>query len=227
MLRSGSQNATNGFSLNSSNKNAKDIVTDGNYLWIVNDSNNDKVFKYTVAGTYVGSWTISTIGGGSPTGITLDPANVSAIWIVDSGSRRVYQYDAAAGLTSGSKSANSSFALAAGNTNPQGIADPPPGNSVPLVTAAMAPLMTSKAIDTALTQLSGNFERNSVGSAFETDRANSRQSIATPRPANSTQQPIQPVTSVIRGTSQSNRVTGPTDDIFSNWNTDVLKELDL
>ena len=111
MLRSGSQNATNSFSLNSSNKNAKDIVTDGNYLWIVNDSNNDKVFKYTVAGTYVGSWTISTIGGGSPTGITLDPANVSAIWIVDNGTDRVYQYNNAAGMTSGIKTANSSFEI--------------------------------------------------------------------------------------------------------------------
>ena len=37
----------------------------------------------------------------------------------------VYQYDAAVGLISGSSSASSSFALAAGNTNPQGIADPP------------------------------------------------------------------------------------------------------
>ncbi len=152
-VTTGSQIAKSSFSLNSGNKNAKDIVTDGNYLWVVDDSNNDKVFKYTVAGTYVGSWTIATSGAGSPTGITLDPANASAIWIVDSGTDRVYEYDAAAGLTSGSKSANSSFALSAGNTNPQGIADPPlPGNNVPLTTSAMAPLMTSKAIDTALKQ---------------------------------------------------------------------------
>ena len=123
---SGSQNSASSFSLNSGNTNPKDIVTDGIYLWVVDDSSTDKVFKYTVAGTFVGSWRISTAGAKSPTGITLDPSNPSHIWIVDSGTDRVYQYDNAVGLTSGSKSANSNWALAAGNTNPQGIADPPP-----------------------------------------------------------------------------------------------------
>jgi hypothetical protein len=122
---SGSQNANSSFNLNSGNKNPKDIVTDGTYLWVVNDSTTDKVFKYTVAGSLVGSWTISTSGPSSPTGITIDPTNVSDIWIVDSGADRVYQYTAAASRTSGSQSAATSFALAAGNTNPQGIADPP------------------------------------------------------------------------------------------------------
>ncbi len=125
-LTNGSPVATSSFSLNSSNTSPKDIVTDGSYLWVVNDSSTDKVFKYTIGGTYVGSWTISTSGASSPTGITLDPSNPSAIWIVDSRTAKVYQYDNAVGLTSGSKSANSSWALAAGNTNPQGIADPPP-----------------------------------------------------------------------------------------------------
>ena len=37
----------------------------------------------------------------------------------------VYQYNAAASRTSGSQAAAATFALAAGNTNPQGIADPP------------------------------------------------------------------------------------------------------
>jgi hypothetical protein len=53
------------------------------------------------------------------------PSNVSDIWIVDSGTDRVYQHTAAAGRTSGSQAAAASFALAAGNMNPQGIADPP------------------------------------------------------------------------------------------------------
>lgn len=123
---SGSQNAASSFSLNSGNTSPKDIVTDGTHLWVVNDSTTDKVFKYTTAGAYVGSWTITTPGATSPTGITLDPFNLSHLWIVDNGSDRVYQYDAAAGLTSGSKSANSNWLLAPGNTNPQGIADPPP-----------------------------------------------------------------------------------------------------
>ena len=90
---SGSQNATSSFSLNSANTSPKDIVTDGVNLWVVNDIPPDKVFKYTTAGALVGSWTITTAGATSPTGITIDPANVSNIWIVDSGTDRVYQYN--------------------------------------------------------------------------------------------------------------------------------------
>jgi hypothetical protein len=99
-------------------------VTDGASLWVVNDATTDKVFKYTAAGSLLGSWTIGSANS-SPTGITIDPANVSDIWIVDNGSDRVYQYTAAASRTTGSQSPATSFALAAGNTNPQGIADPP------------------------------------------------------------------------------------------------------
>jgi subtilisin family serine protease len=121
---SGSQNAASSFSLNSGNKDPKDIVTDGTSLWVVNNSTTDKVFKYTLAGSLLGSWTIDAANS-SPTGITLDPTNVAHLWIVDNGTDRVYQYDNAAGRTSGSQSASTSFALAAGNSNPQGIADPP------------------------------------------------------------------------------------------------------
>jgi len=122
---SGSQNAASSFNLNGSNTNPKDLVTDGASLWVVNDSTTDKVFKYTLSGSLLGSWTVSTSGVSSPTGITLDPTSVNHLWIVDNGTDRVYQYDNAASRTSGSQSASTSFALAAGNTNPQGIADPP------------------------------------------------------------------------------------------------------
>ena len=61
----------------------------------------------------------------------IDPANISSIWIVDSGTDKVYQFDASAGQTAGSKTSSLSFALAVGNTNPQGIADPPP-QAVPI-----------------------------------------------------------------------------------------------
>jgi hypothetical protein len=71
-----------------------------------------------------GSWTI-TGAGTSPTGITLDPTGGGQLWVVDSGTDRVYQFDNAWSRTSGSQSPSTSFALAAGNTNPQGIADPP------------------------------------------------------------------------------------------------------
>jgi len=127
---SGSQNAASNFALNSGNKDATDLVTDGSSIWVLNNSSTDKVFKYTVSGSLVGSWAISS-GGGSPTGITLDPASPSHLWIVDSGADRVYQYDNAVGRTSGSQAASTSFALTAGNTNPQGIADPPTAGDSP------------------------------------------------------------------------------------------------
>jgi hypothetical protein len=44
---------------------------------------------------------------------------------VDSGTLKVYQYAGAAGRTSGSQNATTSFALNPYDTNPQGIADPP------------------------------------------------------------------------------------------------------
>jgi sugar lactone lactonase YvrE len=156
---SGSQNAASSFSLNSGNTNPKDIVTDGQSLWVVNDAaKTDKVFKYSVAGSLLGSWTIDSVNK-APTGITLDPANVSHLWIVDSGTDRVYQYASAATRTSGSQSAATSFALAAGNSNPQGIADPPPAArglaSPPLrsATAADARVLSwAQSIDAALAQ---------------------------------------------------------------------------
>jgi hypothetical protein len=126
---SGNQSAVSSFNLNSSNANAKGIITDGTHLWVVNDNSTDKVFKYTLSGSLVGSWTIDS-NNGSPTGITIDPADVSNIWIVDGTDDAVYRYNAATGRTSGSQSAAHVFQLVGGNTNPQGIADPPPASSV-------------------------------------------------------------------------------------------------
>jgi hypothetical protein len=55
---------------------------------------------------------------------------------VDNGTDKVYQYVGAAGRTSGSQNAAATFALATGDTNPQGIADPPPADLL-LSTAAV------------------------------------------------------------------------------------------
>jgi hypothetical protein len=127
-FNSGNPVAHVSFSLASGNTNPKDIVTDGESLWVVDDgSKTDKVFKYTRNGTLLGSWSITTSGAKSPTGITLDPANPNDLWIVDNGTDRVYKYTAAVSRTSGSLSAAANFPLAPGNTNPQGIADPPSG----------------------------------------------------------------------------------------------------
>ncbi len=128
---SGSQTAVSTFNLNSSNTSPKDLVTDGTSIWVVNDSSTDKVFKYTIGGTLLGSWTMNS-GGGSPTGITLDPSNASQnLWIVDSNSDSVYEYPNARSLVSGSQTSSVTFALASGNANAQGIADPPVGTVRP------------------------------------------------------------------------------------------------
>ncbi len=124
---SGSQNAASSFALVSGKKgntDPQDLVTDGTSIWVV-DGTALKVFKYTLSGTSLGSWSIDPADT-HPTGITIDPTNVSNIWIVDNGTDKVYQYTAAASRTSGSQNAAATFALVAGDTNPQGIADPPP-----------------------------------------------------------------------------------------------------
>lgn len=126
---SGSQNAISSFAVNSGNRDPKDIVTDGTNLWLVNDSTTDRVFKYTMTGSLVGSWTIDSANK-APTGLTIDPSGASqSIWIVDNGTDRVYEYANSRSRNSGSLTASVTFALSAGNTNPQGIADPPPASS--------------------------------------------------------------------------------------------------
>jgi sugar lactone lactonase YvrE len=138
---SGSQNAASSFSLaggHNGNGNPQDLVTDGTSFWVV-DGTALKVFKYTLSGSALGSWSIDPANA-HPTGITINPYNVSDVWIVDSGTDKVYQYVSTASHTSGSQNAAATFALAAGNSNPQGIADPPPADlSLTPATAPIAP----------------------------------------------------------------------------------------
>jgi sugar lactone lactonase YvrE len=125
---SGSQSAVSSFNLASGkngNANGKGLVTDRSSIWVVDDgTSTDKVFKYSLAGSSLGNWTIDTANS-HPTGLTINPASVSDIWIVDNVTLKVYQYANAATRISGSQNAAATFALAAGNTNPQDIADPP------------------------------------------------------------------------------------------------------
>jgi hypothetical protein len=142
---SGSQSAASSFSLSRSDSNPQDIVTDGTSFWVV-DGTALKVFKYTLSGALLGSWAIDPANT-HPTGITINPNNVSDIWIADNGTGKVFQYTAAAGLTSGSQIAAAIFALAPGDTNPQGIADPPPDL---LLTPAAPPAALSQPTVVAL-----------------------------------------------------------------------------
>jgi hypothetical protein len=143
---SGSQNPASSLSLASGkngDSNPQDIVTDGTSFWVV-DGSKLKVLKYTLSGSLLGSWKIDPANT-QPTGITINPNNVSDIWIVDNGTDKVYQYIGAASRTSGSQNAGATFALAAGNTNPQGIADPPTADG--LLTPAAAPAALSQPTD--------------------------------------------------------------------------------
>jgi sugar lactone lactonase YvrE len=130
-LRSGSQNAANSFNLlggKKGNTNPQDFVTDGTSFWVV-DGTALKVFKYTLAGSLLGSWGIDAANK-NPTGITINPNNVSDIWLVDNGTKKVYQYVGAASRISGSQNASATFALNSNDINPQGIADPPTGDMI-------------------------------------------------------------------------------------------------
>jgi hypothetical protein len=131
---SGAQASTSRWSLTRRNADASDLVYGSQngeaYLWVVNNGIEDSVFRYTLnaAGgmtTFV-SWTLD-ISNSQPTGITLDPSNETMdIWVADNVQGRVYRYGN--GRTAATPVVSSSFALAvaAGNTNIQGIADPPP-----------------------------------------------------------------------------------------------------
>lgn len=143
--RDRSQAATSSFPLAAGNTNPKGITTDGTSFWVVDDgASTDKVFKYTLAGGLLGSWTIDPANA-HPTGLTVDPSAPSDVWVVDNVTLKVYRYAAAAGVTAGSLFATSTFALAAGDTNPQDIADPPafapdprPATPAPVAPAAPA-----------------------------------------------------------------------------------------
>lgn len=123
-LRTGKINFTSTFLLHTANLNATDMVTDGTRIWVVDDTlATDRVFRYSAAGAFQGSWTLSPVGP-TPTGITLDPNSVNHLWVVDSTTDRVYQYDGATALTAGAGSTTISFPLASNNLNATGIADP-------------------------------------------------------------------------------------------------------
>ena len=123
-VRTGRVNATSSFVLNAQNLSSTDVVTDGTRFWVTDDTlATDRVFRYSITGAFQGSWTLSPEQP-TPTGIALDPNNVNHLWVVDSTTDRVYQYDAGTARTTGSQLPSISFPLAAGNGNPTGIADP-------------------------------------------------------------------------------------------------------
>ena len=117
---------TSEFSLATGNDKPRGITTDGTNIWVVNDAKDgpDKVYKYTLSGGFLGSWTIDPANV-KPKGITVNPAGGTTVWIVDQETDEVFQYDAATGIISGNKTKDFVFPLVGGNSKPEGIADPP------------------------------------------------------------------------------------------------------
>ncbi|MCA9198368.1 MAG: hypothetical protein KDA87_12550, partial [Planctomycetales bacterium] len=129
LRRSEKAEPTSSFSLVRGNRNPLGITTDGEHIWVVNNTKStDKVFRYSIEGELEGSWQIDTANA-SPTGITIDPNDVNDVWIVDAISDHVYQYVGAAERTDGMQLADAQFPLAENNRNPQGIADPRPNST--------------------------------------------------------------------------------------------------
>jgi hypothetical protein len=193
---SGSQNPASSFSLvkgKNGSTNPQDIVTDGTSFWVV-DGSKLKVFKYTLSGSLLGSWAIDPANT-QPTGITVNPNNVSDIWIVDSGTDKVYQYIGAASRTSGSQNAGATFALAAGNANPQVIADPPTAEM--LLTPAAAPAAVSQPTDVA------------SGVVPAAPSVISRAAVSIPLLRESLQRPVEPAIDLLAGGTVAPGLDGP------------------
>ncbi len=135
-LRSGSVGPTSSLPLNQGNRSPRDLTTDGEHIWVVNDTSSvDRVFRYTVSGVAEGSWAIDSANS-QPTGIAVSPNGTGRIWIVDALTDSVYGYDAAAGRISGAQASNSQFALNSQDGNPEGVAVV--NISVPAATAKLA-----------------------------------------------------------------------------------------
>jgi hypothetical protein len=131
---SGKTAADSTFDLAKQNKEAQGIAVSGKKLWVVNDKAGDardKVFVYKRTGDFQWAWFLDPANT-RPTGITLDPSGDSSdLWVVDAETDRIYQYHGGKSYLGGSLNfAGAEFALAAGNTDPQGIADPPSGDAL-------------------------------------------------------------------------------------------------
>jgi len=120
-LMSGSMSPTSSFALDAGNQDPWGMTTDGTNLWVVDAQGKfDSVFKYTLNGTLLGSWTLDPINI-NPRGISID-ANGNDIWVVDKNTDDVYRYNGAAAHTTGAFTVDSAFSLNRPNRNPQGIA---------------------------------------------------------------------------------------------------------
>ena len=185
LRRSEKAEPTSSFSLVRGNRNPLGITTDGEHIWVVNNTKStDKVFRYSIEGELEGSWRIDTANA-SPTGITIDPNDVNDVWIVDAISDNVYQYVGAAERTDGMQLADAQFPLAENNRNPQGIADPRPNSTGtassfhPIDKATISSAMSAARSHTPAARTSSDpqLTRDLVFAEFVQDRKTARRKL--------------------------------------------------
>jgi PKD repeat protein len=126
--RDGSQTTTGGFALDKTNGNPSGLVVRDGQAWVTDDrpdSENDRVFVYSLGGKLLGQWQLDPANAHS-SGVTLDPNGGTDLWVVDRQDSRVYHYAGGTEWVDGARTAADSFALAPANHHAEGIADPPP-----------------------------------------------------------------------------------------------------
>ena len=121
--RSGAVAASDFFALSLDNSNPSDLVTDGGTVWVTDDVRAE-VFVYDVSGALLGRWKLDG-DNAVPSGITRNPAGGTDLWVVDRGTKQVFQYSNGSNLRTGSATADGTFDLGPDVTSPEGIADPP------------------------------------------------------------------------------------------------------
>ncbi len=134
----GSQAAQGGFALTAADGAATGLVGDGTDFWVSDASGQGgRVFVYDRHGQALGSWATGAADP-DPVGITLDPSGGTDLWTVDGSTGTIDRFAGGLSRRSGSHSFASASPLAAGNSDPVGIADPPPAPTVNPVAAAPA-----------------------------------------------------------------------------------------
>jgi hypothetical protein len=124
-LVNGAESPAESFGLHADNASPTGVVTDGLRVWVTDDG-RDEVFVYGTEGALIGRWGLDGANADA-SAATRDPTGASAdLWVADRVDGRVFRYDGGTGWWEGTKTAADSFTLAAGNTRPEGIADPPP-----------------------------------------------------------------------------------------------------
>ena len=151
LFDSGTRQPTTTYPLSAVNDNPTGIATDGTYIWINDDDkrNQDNIWRYTLAGVFQGGFDLPSFNS-KAVGITMDPTGASdSIWVVDSGTDRVYEYKGIYGNDFNAPlTLIATFNLASGNSNPTDIADPPvAGNSSDEAINDPSPLLPGLLVD--------------------------------------------------------------------------------